>query len=78
MVKIRLKQQGKKGQKSYRIVVCDTTGKRDGKSIEDIGFYNPLTNPSTIKLDRDKYSTWLTKGAQPTNTVKTLFRNTSK
>ena len=78
MVKIRLKQQGKKGQKSYRIVVTHTTKKRDGRSIEDIGFYNPITNPSVMTLNKEKYNTWLTKGAQPTDSVKAIFRNMSK
>ena len=78
MIKIRLKKQGKKGQKSYRIVIADSPDKRGGRSIDDIGFYNPLTNPSTIKLDKDKYNSWLEKGAQPSDSVKAIFKNISK
>lgn len=78
MVKIRLKQQGKKGQKNYRIIVTESANWRDGRSIADIGFYNPITNPSTVKLDLDKYNDWVSKGAQPTNTVKKLVANVFK
>jgi small subunit ribosomal protein S16 len=73
MVKIRLKQFGKKKQKVYRIVVMHSTDKRDGMTIEEIGFYNPLTNPSVIRIDLDKYNTWIKNGAQPTDSVKIIF-----
>lgn len=75
MVRIRLKQQGKKGQKSYRIVIMDSERWRNGETIEDIGFYDPIQNPSTIKLDQTKYESWLAKGAQPSDTVKAIAKN---
>ena len=75
MLKIRLKQQGKRGQKSYRIVVTNSITWRDGKTIEDLGFYNPLTEPSTIKVDKEKYEQWIAKGAQPSNTVKVIMQH---
>ena len=75
MVKIRLKQQGKRGQKSYRIVVMNSLKWRDGATIEEIGFYNPSTNPSEIRVDMEKYNSWVSKGAQPSNSVKVMIKN---
>ena len=72
MLKIRLTRTGKRGQPSYRIVVVEARSKRDGKYTDLLGFYNPLTNPATIKLDKKKYDYWLEKGAQPTSTVRNL------
>ena len=77
MVKIRLKQQGQKRQKSYRIVVVSSTVKRDGQTIEDIGFYNPIKNPSEINVNMEKYNSWLKKGAMPTNTVRAIIKNST-
>lgn len=74
MLKIKLTRLGKKHQPSYRIVVAEARSKRNGKYIESLGFYNPLTKPKTIKIDKKKYQEWLTKGAQPTETVRRLVK----
>ena len=74
MLKIRLTRTGKKNQPSYRIVVKEARSKRDGKYTELLGYYNPLTDPATIKLDKDRYQSWLKKGAQPTDTVRRLAK----
>jgi len=71
--KIRLQRRGKKGQAFYHIVIADGRAPRDGKFIERIGIYNPLTNPAEIKLNFEKAIDWLKKGAQPTETVKTIL-----
>ena len=75
-VKIRLKRMGKKRHPIYRIVVADSRAPRDGRFIEEIGYYNPMTEPADIKIDEEKAKKWLGNGAQPTNTVKTLFKKT--
>ena len=72
-VKIRLQRYGRKGKPFYHVVVADSRVKRDGKIIEKLGSYNPLTNPATIQLDVDKAVEWLQKGAQPTNTARTIL-----
>ena len=72
-VKIRLQRHGRKGNPFYHIVVADSRVKRDGKFIERLGSYNPITNPATIDLDVDKAVDWLQKGAQPTNTVRNIL-----
>lgn len=74
MLKIRLTRTGKRGQPSYRIIVKEAKSKRDGRYTDLLGFYNPLTNPATIKLDKKKYLSWIKKGAQPTNTVRHLAK----
>ena len=74
MVKIRLKRMGAKKTPFYRIVVADSRYPRDGRFIEQIGTYNPLTNPSTIEVDNEKAAKWLGRGAQPTDTVKELLK----
>lgn len=74
MVKIRLKRMGAKKTPFYRIVVADSRYPRDGRFIEQIGTYNPLTNPSTINVDNEKALKWLGQGAQPTDTVKELLK----
>ncbi|HPU22100.1 MAG TPA: 30S ribosomal protein S16 [Thermoclostridium caenicola] len=74
MVKIRLKRMGAKKKPFYRIVVADARSPRDGKFIEQIGTYNPLANPSEIKVDVEKAKKWLSTGAQPTDTVKKLLK----
>ncbi len=74
MVKIRLKRMGAKKTPFYRIVVADSRYPRDGRFIEQIGTYNPLTEPSTIDVDNEKAIKWLSQGAQPTDTVKELLK----
>ena len=74
MVKIRLKRMGAKKTPFYRIVVADSRYPRDGRFIDQIGTYNPLTEPSTINVDNEKALKWLGLGAQPTDTVKELLK----
>ena len=74
MVRIRLRRVGVKHKPSYRIVVADSRSPRDGKFIEVIGHYNPLTNPSTVNINQEKALIWLRHGAQPSDTVRSLFR----
>ena len=76
MVKIRLKRMGAHNKPFYRVVVADIRSPRDGRFIEEIGYYNPMTEPADIKIDEEKAKKWLGNGAQPTNTVKTLFKKT--
>lgn len=73
-VKIRLTRMGKKKAPHYRIVVADSHVQRDGGWIDELGFYNPMTEPSQIKLDMEKAKYWLSKGAQPTDTVRILIK----
>jgi len=73
-VKIRLKRMGAKKNPFYRIVVADSRSPRDGRFIEEIGYYNPLTNPKTVKIDDEKAIKWLKNGAKPTDTVDRLFK----
>ena len=73
-VKIRLKRMGAKKAPFYRIVVADSRSPRDGRFIEEIGYYNPMEEPKVVKVDADKAKDWISKGAQPTDTVKTLFK----
>ena len=73
-VKIRLRRMGAKKAPFYRIVVADSRYPRDGRFIEEIGYYNPLTEPSTIKIDLEKAKNWIANGAQPTDTVKVLLK----
>ena len=75
-VKIRLRRMGAKKAPFYRIVVADSRYPRDGRFIEEIGYYNPMTEPADIKIDEEKAKTWLGNGAQPTDTVKRLFKTT--
>ena len=75
MVKIRLQRQGKKKAPFYHIVVADSTSPRDGKIIEKIGSYDPMTKPSTIVLDKEKLEQWIKNGAQPTDTGNALIKN---
>ena len=74
-VKIRLRRLGAKKAPFYRIVVADSRYPRDGRFIEEIGYYNPLTEPKTFKVDEEKAKKWISNGAQPTDTVKALFKN---
>ena len=73
-VKIRLARRGRKKRPYYHIVVADSRAPRDGKFIESIGFYNPMTVPASIDLDRDKAYDWITKGAQPTDTARAILK----
>lgn len=73
-VKIRLKRMGAKKKPFYRVVVADSRYPRDGRFIEEIGYYNPNTDPSDVKIDVDKAKEWLSKGAQPTDTVRALLK----
>ena len=72
-VKLRLKRMGAKKKPFYRVVVADSRTKRDGETIEDIGYYNPITVPATVKIDEEKALAWLSNGAQPTDTVRDLL-----
>ena len=74
MVKIRLQRQGKKKAPFYHIVVADSRSKRDGKIIEQLGTFDPMTEPSTIVLDKEKVEKWIKNGAKPTDTVKELIK----
>ncbi|SDW00674.1 SSU ribosomal protein S16P [Marininema mesophilum] len=73
-VKIRLKRMGAKKAPFYRVVVADSRAPRDGRFIEEIGYYNPLTQPAQVKINAEKAIQWLSDGAQPSDTVKNLFR----
>lgn len=73
-VKIRLRRMGAKRAPFYRIVVADSRYPRDGRFIEEIGYYNPMTEPSEVRVDADKAKQWIANGAQPTDTVKALFK----
>lgn len=73
-VKIRLKRMGMKKMPFYRIVVADSRSPRDGRFIEEIGYYDPLKDPAEIKVDNDKAKHWLNNGAQPTDTVRGLLK----
>lgn len=75
MVKIRLQRQGKKKAPFYHIVVADSRTARDGKIIEQIGTYDPMTNPATVNLNKEKVEQWIKNGAKPTETVKKLIEN---
>ncbi len=74
-VKIRLKRMGAKKRPFYRIVVADSRAPRDGRFIEEIGYYNPVSEPKEIKIDTEKAQKWLSNGAKPTETVRILMRN---
>ena len=74
MVKIRLRRMGAKKAPFYRIVVADSRSPRDGRCIEEIGTYNPLTDPATIQIDGEKALAWIKNGAQPTDTVRGLLK----
>ena len=73
-VKIRLKRMGMKKKPFYRVVVADERTPRDGIFIEEIGTYDPMTNPAQIKIDVEKAAAWMKKGAQPTDTVRILLK----
>jgi len=73
-VKIRLRRMGAKKAPFYRVVVADSRYPRDGRFIEEIGYYNPMKEPAEIKIDAEKAQKWIANGAQPTDTVKVLLK----
>lgn len=73
-VKIRLRRMGAKKNPFYRIVVADSRAPRDGRFIEELGYYDPLTEPKTVKVDAERVNKWISNGAKPTDTVDRLFR----
>ena len=73
-VKIRLRRMGAKKSPFYRIVLADSRYPRDGRFIEEIGYYNPMVEPKVVKVDPEKAKKWIANGAQPTDTVKVLFK----
>ncbi len=73
-VKIRLRRMGAKKKPFYRIVVADSRSPRDGRFIEEIGYYNPVSEPAEVKIDDERAVHWLKTGAQPTDTIKDLFK----
>ncbi|MBQ9059610.1 MAG: 30S ribosomal protein S16 [Firmicutes bacterium] len=75
MVKIRLRRMGAHKKPFYRLVVADSRAPRDGRFIEELGYYDPMKKPADIKIDEEKAKKWLATGAQPTDTVKKLFQN---
>jgi small subunit ribosomal protein S16 len=74
MVKIRLKRMGAHKKPFYRVVVADSRTQRDGRFIEEIGYFDPMTEPNVIKIDAEKAQKWLSQGAQPTDTVRDLLK----
>ena len=74
MVKIRLRRMGAKKAPFYRIIVADSRAPRDGTFVEEIGYYNPLTDPAELKVDNERAAHWLKNGAQPTDTVRALLK----
>ncbi|HOO11648.1 MAG TPA: 30S ribosomal protein S16 [Bacillota bacterium] len=74
-VKIRLRRMGAKKRPFYRIVVADSRAPRDGRFIEEIGYYNPISQPREIKIDHEKAAQWLKRGAKPSDTVKALLKS---
>lgn len=73
-VKIKLRRMGAKKAPFYRVVVADSRYPRDGRFVEEIGYYDPTKEPSVIKIDADKAKSWIAKGAQPTDTVKVILK----
>ena len=73
MIKLRLRRMGAKKRPSYRIVAADSRSPRDGRFIEAVGFYDPITNPATIRLNEERAKHWLSVGAQPTETVRDIL-----
>ena len=74
-VRIRLRRMGAKKRPFYRIVVADSRSPRDGRVIEEIGYYNPIAQPADINVDADKARSWLANGAQPSDTVRSILKN---
>ena len=78
MVRIRLRRTGSKKNASYRIVVADECSPRDGRFIEELGYYNPLSDPVELKVDVERANDWIKKGAQPTETVRSLLKKAAE
>ena len=74
MIKLRLRRMGAKKRPSYRIVAADSRSPRDGRFIESFGYYDPITEPATVRVDEERARHWLSVGAQPTETVRDIFR----
>ena len=74
MVKIRLKRMGMKKKPFYRVVVADERASRDGRFVDEIGYYNPVANPVELKIDAEQAQQWIKNGAQPTDTVRALLK----
>jgi ribosomal protein S16 len=74
-VKLRLTRMGSKKRPFYRVVATNSTTRRDGRPLEFLGFYNPMTNPATVKIDQEKVNKWLEKGAEPTDVVRSLLKS---
>ena len=74
MLKIRLRRMGAKKAPFYRIVVADSRSPRDGATVEEIGYYNPTSDPAELKVDNEKAAQWIKNGAQPTDTVRGLLK----
>ena len=74
-VKIRLKRMGQKKKPFYRVVIADSRSPRDGKFIEEIGIYNPISNPKEFRVDNEKAKQWIKNGAKPTSIVEKLFKD---
>jgi small subunit ribosomal protein S16 len=74
VIKLRLRRMGAKKRPSYRIVAADSRSPRDGRIIESLGYYDPLTDPATVKVNEDRVRHWLSVGAQPSDTVRNLLR----
>ena len=77
MVKIRLKRMGMKKKPFYRVVVADERMSRDGRFVDEIGYYNPVANPVELKIDAEKAKAWIANGAQPTDTVRVLLKKSN-
>ena len=73
-LKLRLTRMGSKKKPFYRIVAVDSASRRDGRALDYVGYYNPMTEPAEIKLDQDKVKSWIELGAQPTDTVRSLLK----
>lgn len=78
MVRIRLRRTGSKKNASYRIVVADERSPRDGRFIEELGYYNPVANPVELKVNVERANDWIKKGAQPTETVRSLLKKAAE
>jgi small subunit ribosomal protein S16 len=76
VIKLRLKRMGAKGRPSYRIVAADSKSPRDGRFIESVGYYDPITEPTTISVNAERARYWLSVGAQPSDPVRSLFKRT--
>ena len=76
-VKIRLSRFGKKGQPSYRIIAIDESKKRNGRYLENLGFFNPTVKPPAVKINKDRFNYWLSVGAKPTEAVRKLIKENS-